>query len=61
MSNLHRTTKVKASGENADESDEEEDDEDDKPELETAMIKHTGSVNRLRVSVSCFVTLELRD
>lgn len=53
MENLHRTTKEKKeSDENEDESDEDEEEEDDeekKPELETASIKHSGSVNRIRV------------
>ena len=35
--------------ENEEDSDES-DDEDDKPELEVAMMKHLGSVNRIRVS-----------
>ncbi|XP_071132450.1 glutamate-rich WD repeat-containing protein 1-like [Mytilus edulis] len=54
MENLHRTTKEKKeSDENEDESDEDEEEEDDeekKPELETASIKHSGSVNRIRVT-----------
>ena len=52
MENLHRTTKEKKDEENDDESDESDDDDDESdknPELETAMIKHNGSVNRIRV------------
>lgn len=49
MSNLHRTSKPK-SDEDAEESDSESDeDEDSKPELETALVKHAGCVNRIRV------------
>lgn len=48
MSNLHRTSKPKS--EDAEESDSESDeDEDSKPELETALVKHAGCVNRIRV------------
>ena len=53
MGNLHRTKreiKDKEEDDSDDESDDEED-EDKKPELETAMIKHTGCVNRVRVSI----------
>lgn len=50
MSNLHRTTKPK-SEEDEEESDSESDeDEDKKPELETALIKHAGCINRIRVT-----------
>lgn len=49
MSNLHRTSKPK-SDEDAEESESESDeDEDSKPELETALVKHAGCVNRIRV------------
>lgn len=59
MENLHQTSKAKnESDENKEDSDEEQDedgeeDEDEKPELETALIKHSGSVNRIRVSTPC--------
>ena len=50
MSNLHQTTKPK-SEEDEEESDSESDeDEDKKPELETALIKHAGCINRIRVN-----------
>ena len=52
MSNLHKTMKEqKEEEEDSDESEEEEEeeDEDKKPEMETALIKHTGCVNRIRV------------
>jgi ribosome assembly protein RRB1 len=49
MSNLNRTSKPK-DGEDEEDSDSDSDeDEDSKPELETALIKHTGCVNRIRV------------
>lgn len=49
MGNLHRTSKPK-SDEDAEESESESDeDEDSKPELETALVKHAGCVNRIRV------------
>lgn len=55
MSNLHQTTKVKSESEEnkeeSDEDEEDEEDEDEKPELETALVKHSGSVNRIRVSI----------
>ncbi|XP_064594876.1 glutamate-rich WD repeat-containing protein 1-like [Liolophura sinensis] len=47
MSNLNKT---KAGGDEDEEGEESDEDEDEKPELETAMIKHTGSVNRIRAS-----------
>ena len=58
MSNLQRNKRAKKpgeeeteeSGEESDESDEE--DEDSKPVLESAMIKHNGGVNRIRVTVN---------
>lgn len=50
MSNLHRTSKPK-SDEDAEESESESDeDEDSKPELETALVKHAGCVNRIRAT-----------
>lgn len=57
MGNLHRNKEAKPAKEDADEksdSDSDSDSEDDSdadkaPELEAAMIKHTGSVNRIRV------------
>ncbi|KAL5018367.1 hypothetical protein ScPMuIL_004089 [Solemya velum] len=54
MSNLKKTSKPKKteSAEDDSESDDESDDNDDEenPELETAMLSHTGSVNRIRTS-----------
>ena len=55
MGNLCKTQKEKK-----DEEDEEEesdsDDEDELPEMETALVKHTGCINRIRVyfKFSCF-------
>lgn len=53
MENLHRTTKEKKeeTEEEDEESEEEEEEEDDEkqPELETALIKHNGAINRIRV------------
>ncbi|XP_022108396.1 glutamate-rich WD repeat-containing protein 1-like isoform X2 [Acanthaster planci] len=46
MTNLHRTSQ-KDDDDDSDE-DSDSDDEDSKPELETAMLKHLGSVNRIR-------------
>lgn len=49
MSNMNRTSKPSEEDDD-DEDDDDSDDEDDKhPELETAMIDHLGSVNRIRV------------
>nr|CAB3250960.1 glutamate-rich WD repeat-containing protein 1-like [Phallusia mammillata] len=45
MSNLHSTRKDKDE-ENSD--DEDDIDSDEKPEMETAMVMHTGGVNRVR-------------
>ena len=52
MSNLHKTVKEEQKEKDEEESDDESDDEDDDktPELEAVTIKHTGSVNRIRVS-----------
>eukprot|EP00057_Strongylocentrotus_purpuratus_P020692 XP_011675166.1 PREDICTED: glutamate-rich WD repeat-containing protein 1 isoform X1 [Strongylocentrotus purpuratus] len=48
MSNMNRTSKPSEEDDD-DEDDDDSDDEDDKhPELETAMIDHLGSVNRIR-------------
>ena len=51
MSNLQRTTRPpKGDGEMGDdESESDDEDEDGKPELDTAMIRHVGAVNRIRV------------
>lgn len=46
MSNLQKN---KGTNEDDDDSDEDSEDEDEKPELDTAMLKHNGGVNRLRV------------
>ncbi|RNA37750.1 Glutamate-rich WD repeat-containing 1 [Brachionus plicatilis] len=51
MSNLKRTYKEqKQEDEESDEEDSESEDEDDKPELEAAMIRHSGTVNRVRAT-----------
>ena len=51
MENLHRTTKEKKeeTEEEDEESEEEEEDDEKQPELETALIKHNGAINRIRV------------
>ena len=36
------------------ESEDDEDDEEQKPELEAALIKHNGCVNRIRVCLIIF-------
>ncbi len=47
MSNLHG---IKAQDSKNDEADSESEEDDEKePELESAMIKHNGAVNRVRV------------
>ena len=46
MSNLRQN---KTDNENDVSEDDTDEDEDEKPELDTAMVKHTGGVNRLRV------------
>ncbi|XP_070579817.1 glutamate-rich WD repeat-containing protein 1-like [Ptychodera flava] len=53
MSNLHKTCKEdKMDEDDEEESDSsDEEDEDEKPELETAMIRHDGAVNRIRATV----------
>ena len=48
MSNLHKT--LKEEQEDEDDMEDEDEDLDEKPELEAAMIVHTGGVNRIRVS-----------
>ncbi|XP_013381956.1 glutamate-rich WD repeat-containing protein 1 [Lingula anatina] len=48
MSNLHKTNKDEEDNDAGSESDSE--DEDEKPELEAAMIKHNGGVNRVRAT-----------
>ncbi|XP_033753509.1 glutamate-rich WD repeat-containing protein 1-like [Pecten maximus] len=53
MSNLHRTSKEQkpdTENESDEESEEEEEDEEKTPELETALMKHTGCVNRIRAT-----------
>lgn len=51
MSNLKRTHKDKESEDEDDDDDDDSDseDEEERPELETAMIRHSGCVNRIRV------------
>lgn len=51
MSNLQKNKAADKDKDEDDEDDDESDDDEDedaKPELETAMIKHNGSVNRIR-------------
>ena len=48
MSNLKKTLKEN-NAESDSEDDSDSEDEDDQPELEAAMIKHSGAVNRIRV------------
>ncbi len=62
MSNLKKTGKEKEGEEDSD-SDSDDEDEDDKPELETAMIKHNGGVNRIRVgsTVDMWVQIQWRS
>lgn len=53
MSNLKKTYKEEKEDESDEDEDEEEDDDDEEennPELEAALIKHTGGINRIRVS-----------
>lgn len=51
MGNLHKTQKEKEEEED-EESDDEKDEEDgETPELETVLMKHSGNVNRIRVSI----------
>ena len=49
MSNLHKTAKVKEDNEDNENEEEEEEDDEKEPDMETALIKHNGSVNRIRV------------
>ena len=51
MSNLRKNKGTNTDNEDDDDSDEDSEDEDEKPELDTAMLKHNGGVNRVRVSV----------
>lgn len=49
MSNLHRTSKKRDEDDDTDSDDsEEEDEEDERPEMNCALIKHAGCVNRIR-------------
>jgi ribosome assembly protein RRB1 len=53
MSNLHKTKKQKPEkeeDEEEEESESEDEDEDQKPQLETAPMKHTGCINRVRAT-----------
>ena len=49
MSNLRKNKTDNVNGGTEDSDDDTDEDEDEKPELDTAMMKHTGGVNRLRV------------
>jgi len=53
MSNLHGTNQQ---NEECDDDDDDDDDDEKDPELETALIKHNGSINRIRVSLDVFTT-----
>ena len=57
MSNLHRIGKKDKADSEDEVSDEESDDEEDEPELTTAMMKHAGTVNRIRVRSICALVL----
>ncbi|XP_033631218.1 glutamate-rich WD repeat-containing protein 1-like [Asterias rubens] len=48
MSNLNRTRQKASDDEDSSDSDSDSEDEDEKPELETAMLKHLGAINRIR-------------
>lgn len=50
MSNLHKIKVKSKDNEDDDSSDDEDEDDTQQPELETALLKHTGSINRIRVS-----------
>ncbi|CAF0981742.1 unnamed protein product [Brachionus calyciflorus] len=50
MSNLKRTFKEDKNEDSEEDDDSESEDEDDKPELEAALIRHSGTVNRIRAS-----------
>lgn len=56
MSNLKKTFKEEKEdeSESEDDEDDEEEDEENNPELEAALIKHTGGINRIRVSFFFF-------
>lgn len=49
MSNLTRTSKPKDENDEEESDSDSDEDDDSKPELETALVKHTGCVNRIRV------------
>ena len=49
MSNLKKTLKDKDNSEDESDEDSDSDDEEERPELEAAMIRHSGCVNRIRV------------
>ncbi|XP_077980352.1 glutamate-rich WD repeat-containing protein 1-like [Glandiceps talaboti] len=53
MSNLYKTKKDEEEEEKEDDDDDDssEENEDEKAELETSMIKHNGSINRIRSTV----------
>lgn len=51
MSNLKKTLKDDdKESDDESESEDEDDDEEERPELEAAMIRHSGCVNRIRVN-----------
>ncbi|XP_055625539.1 glutamate-rich WD repeat-containing protein 1 [Toxorhynchites rutilus septentrionalis] len=50
MSNLHRTSKERDDEEESDSDEEDEDEEDKRPQMNCAMIKHAGCVNRIRAT-----------
>lgn len=52
MSNLKKTLKDDdKESDDESESEDEDDDEEERPELEAAMIRHSGCVNRIRVNL----------
>lgn len=50
MSNLKKTLKDKENSEDESDEDSDSDDEEERPELEAAMIRHSGCVNRIRAT-----------
>ncbi|XP_063961364.1 glutamate-rich WD repeat-containing protein 1-like [Lytechinus pictus] len=48
MSKMNRTSKQSEDDDDDDDDDDSDDEDDNQPELETAMIDHLGSVNRIR-------------
>ncbi len=55
MGNLHSTQPQPEEDDSDSDSDDDDEDEDKKPHMETAMINHLGSINRIRVRISYFI------